>query len=100
MKTRLLTPTLSPSEEERESTASGEGAACNTRGRVCSPRNEIGAFITACSLLFLTGCAVGPNYSRPAVAAQAGWKEAATATNAAKLPADWWKIFNDDQLNS
>src|SRR5262245_26077319 len=48
----------------------------------------------------LTGCAVGPNYTRPAVSASTGWKEGAAATNAAKLPADWWQIFNDDQLNS
>jgi multidrug efflux system outer membrane protein len=48
----------------------------------------------------LAGCAVGPNYSRPITPGQTGWKEGTAATNAAKLPADWWRIFNDEQLNS
>src|SRR5215831_8700678 len=48
----------------------------------------------------LAGCAVGPNYSRPSTPAQAGWKEGATATNTAKLPIDWWRLFEDTQLNS
>jgi multidrug efflux system outer membrane protein len=47
------------------------------------------------------GCAVGPNYSRPAVPAQAAWKESATATNsAATLPSAWWQIFEDADLNA
>src|ERR1051326_5511158 len=50
--------------------------------------------------LFLTGCAVGPNYSRPSIPAQAGWKEGAAVTNTARLPSDWWRIFNDDHLIS
>jgi multidrug efflux system outer membrane protein len=49
-------------------------------------------------LLVFAGCAVGPNYSRPSVPAQSGWKEG--ATNAAKLPTNWWRVFNDDQLTS
>jgi len=56
--------------------------------------------ITIGCLLFTAGCKVGPNYSRPAVPAQAGWKEQAAATNAAILPAEWWKIFDDDELNA
>jgi outer membrane protein, multidrug efflux system len=54
----------------------------------------------ASGITVLAGCAVGPNYSRPAVPTPAGWKEGAAATNAAKLPTDWWRIFNDDELNS
>src|SRR5438876_8648434 len=45
------------------------------------------------------GCAVGPNYSRPAVPSQMGWKERPAVTNAATLPTDWWRIFNDADLS-
>jgi multidrug efflux system outer membrane protein len=50
--------------------------------------------------ILFSGCAVGPNYLRPTVASQAGWKEGATATNAPVLPPEWWKIFNDAELTS
>jgi len=56
------------------------------------------ALATTTGLLLLVGCAVGPNYSRPPVPSQTNWKEGQVATNAANLPTDWWKIFNDDQL--
>src|SRR6185369_2326691 len=46
------------------------------------------------------GCAVGPNYSRPVVPSQTGWKESATATNAGAVPPEWWQIFNDIDLNA
>jgi len=46
------------------------------------------------------GCAVGPNYSRPSVPAQTGWKEQTATTNAAVLPTEWWRIFNDAELNA
>ncbi|HEX5218166.1 MAG TPA: efflux transporter outer membrane subunit, partial [Verrucomicrobiae bacterium] len=48
----------------------------------------------------LAGCAVGPNYSRPAVPSQSSWKEGATSTNAAVLPTEWWAIFNDAELSA
>lgn len=52
------------------------------------------------ALLVLAGCAVGPNYKRPTVAAPTGWKEATVVTNAPVLPTAWWQIFNDAELNS
>ncbi len=57
-------------------------------------------FALTFSLLLLAGCAVGPNYSRPSVPAQTTWKEGSVVTNAAKLPTDWWKIFDDEPLSS
>jgi multidrug efflux system outer membrane protein len=54
----------------------------------------------ALSFTVLAGCAVGPNYSRPGVPAQAGWKESAAATNAVSLPPEWWKIFDDAELDA
>jgi outer membrane protein, multidrug efflux system len=47
----------------------------------------------------LAGCTVGPNYSRPAVAGQAGWKEGAASINTPVLPPEWWRVFNDSELN-
>lgn len=58
------------------------------------------AALTLGSLVLLAGCAVGPNYNRPAVAAPTGWKEAVVVTNAPVLPTAWWKIFNDAELDA
>ena len=49
--------------------------------------------------LLLSGCAVGPNYKRPNVAAPAvfrGSSEAAQQASFADLP--WWEIFHDQAL--
>lgn len=50
-------------------------------------------------LAILSGCAIGPNYARPTVASPSQWKEGAVAANAAVLPAKWWSIFNDAELD-
>src|SRR5579871_4295541 len=50
-------------------------------------------------LLLLPGCAVGPNYKRPPVAAPTvfrGPTETAQQATFADLP--WWDIFHDDTL--
>jgi multidrug efflux system outer membrane protein len=59
----------------------------------------IGVTLGAVSILF-TGCAIGPNYSRPPTTIPTGWKETAASTNAPVLPAKWWTVFNDEELNS
>jgi outer membrane protein, multidrug efflux system len=51
----------------------------------------------------LAGCAVGPNYQRPAVDAPAAYRTAASDTNApagTNTFADlgWWQVFQDPQL--
>ncbi len=53
--------------------------------------------------LGLGGCAVGPNYSRPAVTAPVAYKEAdgwkqAEPSDAISRP-DWWKAFGDPVLD-
>jgi outer membrane protein, multidrug efflux system len=58
------------------------------------------AFVLGGAALLFAGCAVGPNYSRPTVAAPTTWKGTAVTTNAAVLPVEWWKIFNDAELDS
>lgn len=50
--------------------------------------------------LALAGCAVGPAYERPAVDLPAAYTEPADTTAAgAPLPADWWKLYGDPQLD-
>ena len=55
------------------------------------------------ALIFMAaGCAVGPNYQKPDLAAPADWKEAQQTgvdARAAEL-ARWWSAFNDTLLNS
>ncbi|WP_068826973.1 efflux transporter outer membrane subunit [Pseudomonas sp. BMS12] len=54
--------------------------------------------------LTLAGCAVGPDYLRPASAPSAefkqaaGWKSAAPADTA--LRTDWWTFYDDAELNA
>ena len=65
------------------------------------PRSS--AFICVCCL-WLTSCAVGPNYVKPDVQAPASFKEAGADWNPAR-PADavpkgkWWEVFADPVLN-
>src|SRR5215472_4762277 len=56
-------------------------------------------FLSATALL--AGCAVGPNYHRPAVAVPDHWP-APPSTAAVIGPAteQWWKSFEDRELNS
>lgn len=50
--------------------------------------------------LAAAGCAVGPAYQRPAVDVPAAYTEPATTSTASgTLPADWWTLYNDPQLN-
>ncbi len=51
-----------------------------------------------CSI-FLTGCTVGPKYSRPSVPSAKEWKNVAGA-GFDHLPVKWWTKFEDVTLNS
>ncbi|MGH7967917.1 MAG: efflux transporter outer membrane subunit, partial [Limisphaerales bacterium] len=53
-------------------------------------------------LCVLAGCMVGPNYHRPQVNVPAHWSEplAGGETNTPPHLADWWKVFDDPQLDS
>src|SRR5271166_3189210 len=50
----------------------------------------------------LAGCAVGPDYHSPKTRAPANWSEAQLGgtTNRPVQIAEWWKTFNDPELNS
>ena len=59
--------------------------------------------LSLCTLLLITGCAVGPGYQRPAVPEVVAYKEAGDWVVAAPLDAPergpWWQLFNDPVLN-
>jgi outer membrane protein, multidrug efflux system len=52
--------------------------------------------------LLLSGCAVGPNYNRPAVSVPEAIRGASASESAAASLADrpWWNIFGDDALKA
>ena len=73
----------------------GEGA----RRRICAP------LATVALAALLAGCAVGPNYQRPAIDLPASfrdggvqWTQAQPADTAPRGP--WWAPFNDPQLDA
>jgi NodT family efflux transporter outer membrane factor (OMF) lipoprotein len=78
----------------------------STRFSYFAPRPAAVAVAAAlvCSAI-LTGCAVGPDYSRPTVAVPATFKEAAPGWKVAEPSdqhdrGDWWTVFDDDTLNT
>lgn len=48
--------------------------------------------------LLLASCALGPDFMKPDLSGASGWKETKAAAGA-RLPDDWWKLFNDRELN-
>jgi multidrug efflux system outer membrane protein len=110
-------PAVSPTSsrqtvEGQKDVGTSECLAGSPRLRIGNPRHsrlEVCAtllWFASVTLMLLAGCAVGPNYQRPAAvatmpAAYAGatneWK---VATPQAHLPKGaWWEIFNDTELN-
>lgn len=75
-----------------------------SRARTFAPRALTIAVAAALATL-LAGCAVGPDYKRPAAEIPASYKEAAPGWKVAQ-PADqqdrgdWWSIYEDPQLNA
>jgi multidrug efflux system outer membrane protein len=52
----------------------------------------------ALGLLLLAGCAVGPAYHRPPVAAPAEFRGASRASTNSLADLPWWRVFRDDRL--
>jgi multidrug efflux system outer membrane protein len=60
--------------------------------------------MTACAVALLcAGCAVGPDYVRPAVPTPAAWQPeapwAAASPEDTKVKGDWWTLFGDPTLD-
>jgi outer membrane protein, multidrug efflux system len=57
--------------------------------------------VIAAAASLLTGCAVGPNYHRPAVTPPPTFREDVMPSNAASLAdAKWFTVFKDEQLQN
>jgi multidrug efflux system outer membrane protein len=50
------------------------------------------------AVLLLGGCTLGPDFQLPGATGGSKWKES-QATAGARLPDDWWRLFNDRDLN-
>lgn len=48
--------------------------------------------------LVLVSCKLGPDFQLPEASGGPKWKEG-SATQANRLPDDWWRLFNDKELN-
>lgn len=57
------------------------------------------ALVAAVTLLLLTGCTVGPDYTTPSVEVPAKFKNSSGAGAGAAKSDDWWKLFKDARLN-
>jgi NodT family efflux transporter outer membrane factor (OMF) lipoprotein len=61
------------------------------------------AAVLLTAVVFVTGCAVGPQYKVPAMTAPPAYKENANwkpaQPNEQQLGGNWWEIFQDPQLN-
>ncbi len=56
-------------------------------------------YLSIPAVILLGSCTLGPDFETPATTAGGlKWKEGA-ATPAARLPDDWWRLFNDAELN-
>jgi NodT family efflux transporter outer membrane factor (OMF) lipoprotein len=67
-------------------------------------RETAARVLLAIAALQLTGCVVGPKYHQPAVQAPPAYKEIGdwqpAQPNDQNLGGDWWKIFQDPQLDA
>src|SRR5258708_388453 len=51
--------------------------------------------------IVLTGCAIGPDYSRPQINLPAQYMSATGQANEiSPLKSDWWTLYNDPVLNN
>src|SRR6185436_8170128 len=95
---------------------SGWNATLNKRGTMTKPtdphvksvkaerpshRRLLQPLFCRCTLLFLAaGCAVGPNYRRPAVDSPATFRGEPTATTNSFADLAWWEVYQDPTLQA
>lgn len=56
------------------------------------------SYLLVPAALALVSCTLGPDFQTPGLSGGTKWKEGA-ATPAARLPDNWWRLFNDSELN-
>ena len=68
------------------------------RRRVRKLELEISFALAVCSLVFVSGCAIGPQYKRPAVDAPGNFRFATSATTNSLADLPWGQVFKDPML--
>ena len=56
------------------------------------------SFVILAFVILLGGCAVGPNYKRPAIESPANYRFAASLTTNSLADLPWWQVFKDPVL--
>ena len=56
------------------------------------------SFVVLAFVILLGGCAVGPNYKRPAIESPANYRFAASFTTNSLADLPWWQVFKDPIL--
>lgn len=56
------------------------------------------SYLLVPAALALASCKLGPDFQSPDLSGGVKWKEG-NATPATRLPDDWWRLFNDSELN-
>ena len=69
------------------------------------PQRVLSVGVTAALALMVSGCStIGPNFVAPKAVETPAYRHAdaapAVASDAARLPATWWTVFNDATLNA
>src|ERR1700759_4994569 len=75
-----------------------------TNGRVAPSSLRIAASSALLCAFVIAGCTVGPNYKKPDATVPQKWDVAEPWRESAPKDAfdkgEWWKVFNDDDLNT
>jgi multidrug efflux system outer membrane protein len=69
-------------------------------GRLWRRSAQTVLLLTVCVLLFLAGCAVGPNYKQPVIDSPSTYRTENPVTNAAYIELNWWEIYKDAKLQA
>jgi multidrug efflux system outer membrane protein len=57
-------------------------------------------WLAAGLLVWIAGCAVGPNYKRPALDVPANFRDAKNTMTAASAELNWWQVYQDETLQA
>ena len=61
---------------------------------------DTAGWLIVLALGVLAGCAVGPNYKRPATESPSGFRGDNAPTNVSFADQEWWKVYQDETLQS
>lgn len=64
------------------------------------PRATVAGALPGLMFLLLTGCAMGPNYRRPAVEAPPDYRFATSHSVESLADLAWWNVFKDEELQA